>query len=64
MLDRYDEDNVSTNETFAHIKKVDKEHIMNMQRLTTVMETLGNFISAGFATLTQLLQQVSRPGHF
>ena len=64
LLDLAKEENAASNKMFAHVEKMDKEYSNHMQRLTTTMETLSNSISAGFATLSQLLlqaPQASRP---
>ena len=64
LLDLAKEENAASSKIFAHIEKMDKECSSHMQRLTMTMETLGNSISAGFATLSQLLQQAPNTNHF
>ncbi len=64
LLDLAKEENAASNKMFAHIEKMDKEYSHHMLRLTTTMETLGNSISAGFATLSQLLQQAPQASQY
>ena len=64
LLDLANEEIAASNKMFAHIEKMGMEYSSHMQRLTTTMATLGNSISAGFATLSQLLQKAPQVGHY
>ena len=64
LLDPAKEKNAASNKMFAHIEKMEMDFSSHMQRLTTTMDTIGNSISTGFATLSQLLQQAPHVGHY